>query len=447
MDSRNLSAAALRAALAVVVPGLLFSASIANAVEARIYQLGDAGAIAPHVRLEFGTDNNPLRSSSGSEETVYLRVEPRVSYLLQQRNNRLVLGYTGDYYQYFQEYCRGQPGVARPGDCLSGSPTFDKASYQDHALTLDGFLEVSSRIRATVKLRQELDHQPLGTGLSGNRGTLDDLTSPEYWSRTTARAEVAYGAYQARGEVRAGISWSDRELRSERSVDLSAQSDTSVAPYAQLYYRIGTRTQVFAGVGYDQVRDSIRLKADGTEDENQERNITRIGFGVELDENAVTSGRIFFSSVVEDFLALNAAGRDRYRDLKYLGLDVSLIWRPRRYSTVTFTAGRQTESGLNEDAISLTNRLSAEWEHYWQDRLSSRVVVGFSTSDDLDQYSSGSLTSDAEDESINFRFEGNYNIRRWLDIGGYLLIDTRDGRGDLRDYERTVFGITANGTI
>jgi len=440
MDSRNLSTAALRAALAVVVPGWLFGVSVANAVEARIYQLGDGGAIAPHVRLEFGSDNNPLRSNSGSKETVYLRVEPRVSYIVQQRNNRLVLGYTGDYYQYFEEYCRGQPGVARPGDCLSGSPTFDKASYQDHALTLDGFLEVSSRIRATMKLKQEIDHQPLGTGLSGNRGTLDDLISPEYWNRKTARAELSYGAFQARGEVRAGISFSDRELRSERAVDLSAQSDTSVAPYAQLLYRVGTRTQVFAGFGVDQVRGSIRLNADGTQAENLERDITRMGFGIELDESAVTSGRIFLSSVVEDFLGRN-------RDLKYLGWDVSLIWRPRRYSTVTIGGGRQTESGLNQDAISLTSRLSAEWEHYWQDRLSSRVVIGYSTSKDLDQFSSGSLTSDAEDDSLNLRLEGNYNLRRWLDVGGFLVIGTRDGRGELRDYERTVFGITANGTI
>jgi len=155
MESRNLKIAARRVALACAVPGWLFSAAQAIAVEPEIFPVGEAGAIAPHVQLDFANDSNPLRADEGSENSLYLRLQPTVEYLLRRRNNRLTLGYEGDYYQYFQEFCQTQVGVERPGDCLPGSPTFDSASYIDQKVSLDGFLEVTSRVRARLELSHE----------------------------------------------------------------------------------------------------------------------------------------------------------------------------------------------------------------------------------------------------------------------------------------------------
>ena len=201
-----------------------------------------------------------------------------------------------------------------------------------------------------------------------------------------------------------------------------------------LLYRIGSRTQLFGTIGTSAVRDSV------SETENLERDITRLSFGAEFDESAVTSGRISVSSVTEDFLAGN-------RDLQFLAFDASLIWRPRRFSTVTISGGRETESGLFDDDIAISTTLDVQWVHFWRDRLSSTVEVGFVNNEDVDPFTTPTETSDAEDNIWSFRFQGNYNVRRFLDIGGFILIDTRDGVGSSRDFERTQIGITANGTI
>lgn len=435
MESRTLKIAAGRAALACVVPAWLLS-STAFAVEAEIFQIGDAGAIAPHIQVDLGSDNNPLRADEGSEASMFLRLQPEVKYLVRRRNNRLEFGYEGDLYQYFQEYCQNQgDSVARPGDCLQGSPTFDSASYFDHRLSLDGFVAVTSRLRARAELSHEIRHQPLGTGLSSNRGVLGALTTPDEWNITTARAEASYGAFQARGELRAGITISDRELETELAgVNLDAQSDTSVAPYVSLLYRIGARTQVFGTFGTSSVRDSISAT------ENLERDITRISVGAELDTSSVTSGRIEVSSVTEDFLANN-------RDLQFVGFDVSLTWRPRTFSTITFSGGRETESGLFDDDIAIATTLDATWVHFWRERISTIVEVGFQNNEDVDPFFTPTETSDAEDNIWSIGFRGNYNIRRFLDIGAFIQVDTRDGTGTSRDFDRTLFGISANGTI
>ena len=415
----------------LVAAGLV--ASAAEAVQPTVYQLGDGGAIAPHVRLEFGSDNNPLRAAAGSEGTMYLRLQPSVRYLAQQRNNRLTLGYSGDYYQYFEEYCQAQPGLERPGDCLQGSPTFDKASYQNHRLSLDGFLEVSKRLRARLELAQIIDHQPLGTGLSSNLGVLNALTSPDYWNTSTARAQLSYGAFQARGEVRVGVFLENNELNSERAVNLDDQSDSAVSPFGQLLYRVGSRTQLFAGIGLSQVRDSISFNDDGSINKNNERDISRYRFGVELDAEAVTSGSVSVSLVKEDFLA----NRD---DLTYAGLDVDVTWRPRRFSTVTISGERETRTGgFDSRDLALTTSLGLDWQHFWKDRFSTRLLVEYEIDENIE--------TGSEDRTTGLNFGGSYNVRRWFDIGGFIYIDTRAGSGEDRDYDRTVIGLTANGTI
>ncbi len=437
MDSKTIKSAGCSLLLVAGLAG-----PVANAVEPTVYELGEGGAIAPHLRLEFGNDNNPLRANEGSQEAAFLRLQPSVSYFARRRNNQLELNYSGNYYQYFEDYCQVQSGVVRPGDCLPLSQSSDIASYQDHELSLNGFLEVTSRLRANVSLSRSIQHQPLGTGLSVNRNILNTIDSPDNWLRTRGFAQLAYGASQARGEFRAGLNFQDRELRSDSNANLDATSETSIAPFAQLFYRVGTRTQLFAGVGFDQVRDGIRFNGAGDVAENLERDITRLSFGAEFADTSVTSGSVSVSAVTENFL--EGGTRD---DLTFLSWDINLVWRPRTFSTVTFSGGRQTETGVFDDDLSLTTTFGVDWVHFWRERFSTSTGLDFLLNDDLDENIGLSATDDDEDRTVRFSIQGNYNVRRWFDVGGFLLIDSRDGRADVRDFERTVVGITANGTI
>jgi len=414
--------------LAILCSASLAYGGSAVAVEARLFQLGDGGAIAPHLTIEYGNDNNPLRQDAGSEASNFLRLMPRVRYVVQQRNNRLQFRYRGNYLNYSGEYCRdqvGTNGVNRPGDCQFGSPAFDKASYEDHILEADAFLEVSRKFRATLQLSRELSNQPIGTGLSANPDTLSSLAEPDSYLQTIARAEFSYGAEQARGEVRFGLTYNDKAFVNDatnpgRNADFQNLNENSLSPSASVLYRLGTRTQAFIGLGTSKVRGG-----------DSQRDITRRFAGVEFDASAITSGSIRVSDVTEDFL-LNR------RDLNYAGWDVELSWKPRRFSTVTVGGGRETERGVGNDNndIGIVTKIDVNWLHLWDERLSSDASVSWLRNKDVDIFSSGG--PDSEDETIRFRLGGNYSLRRWLDVGGFV---------DLRDYERTVVGISANGTI
>ena len=207
--------------------------------------------------------------------------------------------------------------------------------------------------------------------------------------------------------------------------------ETAVAPDARLLYRIGTRTQVFAGLGFADVTGG-----------DSERTINRQLVGVEFDASAITSGTITLSNEIENFSS-------NRRDLNFFGFDVELTWRPRRFSTVTISGGRQSERGLFNDDIGVATRINARWQHFWRDRFSTLVGVRLAIDDDVDEFSE----FEGQDTQGRFRFEANYNIRRWLDIGGFVELDTRsggeliDGTDQVRDFDRTLIGFTANGTI
>ena len=408
-----------------------FHGSVAQAVEPRVYQLGDSGAIAPHLRLEFGNDSNPLRANEGSEQSAFLRVEPSVSYLVRRRNNELELSFEGDLFQYIEEYCQTQsPAVARPGDCNQGSPTFDSASYFDFEFSLDGMLEISRRLRGTLEISQAIQNQPLGTGQSINPGVLGALTSTDAWNIRRARAVLAFGAPQARGEIQVGITAQDRDFESDLNV--TTLDEQSISPDVRLLYRIGTRTQLFAGLSSSEVRGGNSAS---------ERNVDRQIFGVEFDASAITSGSISISNDTEDFLD------DNRRDLQFLGVNVELTWQPRRFSTVRIRASRESERGLFQDDIGISTQLNVDWQYFWRERFSTRVGFRLENNEDTDVFSNLTVDSDDEDDDLTLRLEGNYNIRRWIDVGAFVEIDSRNGIGAERDFDRNLIGVTANGTF
>lgn len=415
----------------VVFMVLSITTSHALAVAPRLYQLGDGGAIAPHLRVEIGSDSNVLRRNAGSDSSTYVHLVPSVSYLVQQRNNRLNASYRGSYFLYGEDYCL-QP---RDIDCPNGSPQFDKASYQDHTLALNGFLEISRQLRVTLDAEKAFLHQPAGTGLSSNAGFLSSMEEPVSFDNSLARAQVSYGAPGARGELRFGVTFTDRNFDIDSNL-----SENSVAPSASVLYRLGSKTQLEAGISESTVSGG-----------NSARGITRLFAGIEIDASAITSGTFRLSNVRENFDGSRG-------DLEYIGWDLGIIWKPRRFSTVTISGGRETARGLfNLDDptvstvvgqdIGITTVLDVNWQHSWKQRFSTDVAVSWQQNKSVDDQALATLGSDSEDLTTSVRLDGNYSLRRWLDVGAFVASNFRNGQGTGRDFSRSLVGISANGTF
>ncbi len=414
----------------------------AQAVPAREYQLEEGGAVAPHLRVELGTDSNPLRSSSGSAASPFLRIEPTVDYIVRNRNNRLRFRYAGEYLEYTTSYCRSVPsasnGVVEAGDCPEGASALNKASYQDHLLSANTYLDINRRLRVTGDLSFARQNQALGTGLTANVTQLAAVVEPDSYTDTTASVSLSYGAARAKGELRARLAYVDRNFDEDSANpgrNLSDLSERRINPRAALYYRVGTRTQAFGGIGLSQVRGG-----------NAERDNTTVFAGLEFDTSGITTGSIRLNSVSQDFVD------NSLEDVSFTGFDLAITWRPRTYSTVVFSGNRQTERGqFDTTGVGLSTTLSADWNHFWTDLFSTRVRLESINNDQANITAANQGDgSSGDDRSIAARFEANYNVRRWLDVGAFFESDSRTGQDNVgrdRQFDRTVIGITVNGTI
>ena len=416
-----------------------FTAVDAGAVPAREYQLEDGGAIAPHVRIEVGTDSNPLRSTSGSDASAFVRVEPTVNYIVRNRNNRLRLRYIGDYLQYSTSYCNSVPSfnnsVVEAGDCADGEPSFNKASFQDHTFAADTFLEVNRRLRVVGDVRLALQHQPIGTGLTANALRLRDAEEPVSFTDRFAKVSLSYGASRARGEIRASLALVDRDYDedSDPTTNLSDLNERRVQPEASLFYRVGSRTQAFGGFGLAQVRGG-----------NSERDNTKFFVGLEFDSSGITTGSVRLTSEDQEF--------EDGREFSFNGFELGITWKPKTYSTVEFSGLRQTERGqFDTSSLGLSTTLSADWTHYWTDLFSTRLYVESLTNDQATISAANQGNgSTGDDRNVSIRLEANYNVRRWFDVGAFFESDSRSGQDNLgfdREFERTLIGISVNGTI
>ncbi|MEM7257120.1 MAG: outer membrane beta-barrel protein [Pseudomonadota bacterium] len=216
-------------------------------------------------------------------------------------------------------------------------------------------------------------------------------------------------------------------------------NERSTTPSARLLYRVGNKTQVFAGISRAQVRGG-----------NSERDVTSYSAGVEIDASAITSGSFSVSSVRENFLEMNRG------DLDYIGWEAEIEWKPRRFSTVKLTGGLETARGVfNLDDpnvstvvgqdIGIQTNIDVAWRHFWRERFSTLASLGLNINDVVGD--NAGTSADANDRTSTLRLQGDYNLRRWVDVGAFLVSESRAGDGEDRDYSRTVIGVTANGTF
>jgi hypothetical protein len=240
------------------------------------------------------------------------------------------------------------------------------------------------------------------------------------------------------------VTFTDKEFELDainegRAQALRDLSESSTSPNVRLLYRIGAKTQVFGGFGTSSVTGG-----------NSPRDITNYFAGVEVDATAITSGSFQLSSVRENF---TTEGRG---DFDYIGWEAEVSWKPRRYSTVQLSGGRETRRGVFNldrselatfigDDIGITTNIDVNWRHFWRDRFSTRVSLNLQNNEFVGP--AGTETSDASDRTLGLRLQGDYNIRRWVDIGAFLVSDRRTGGSADRDYRRNVIGLTANATF
>jgi hypothetical protein len=358
--------------------------------------------VKPSIGLSVGHDSNINLAPDGAEaDSTFARLSPALRLEAGDARSLIVGTYTGEFARYTS---------SRLDD------------YRDHRFGLSWFYNPLLRHALALEASTASLHDQRGT--AAREGSLGLLPlAVDRYRHDQLGGRYRFGAPGARGrvEVEAGLGRIDYRNNRDLTV-FRDRRDRSLAGAFQ--WRVAPRTSALARVEWDRYDYRVATL------DSRER---RLLLGVEFDATARTTGTL-----------LVGRGNKRFEDdsrLDYSGAAwrASLEWRPRSYSIVTVSTGREADETNGTGDFILRRDLAAGWSHAWTPRIRTTLDAGIAR----ERY-------DPSPRSDRARYVGagvEYAARRWLRFGASWRELRRDSAVDEFEYDRRLMLLTAEVTL
>lgn len=300
-------------------------------------------------------------------------------------------------------------------------------SFTDHLLTADATIELDVRNRISLSAEYDDGHDDRGTSFSIGAG--ETLDSPDTFKNYSLGAQYSYGALSSKGrvELSAGYSVVDYDLNTDAY--RSRDRDT-VNLGTTFYYNVMPATDLTFDVIYRDISYDFDLDANSPLDSDE----TRILVGAEWESTAQTTGYVKVGNRKKEFV-------DPTReDFSGLDWEVGVVWTPKTYSVLEFSAFTNTNETNGEGNFIDTDTYQISWEHEWLERLSTTFTAGYI----VDVYSGG---SDREDDNVAFGIALNYQIQRYMLVQLGYDYDERDSNRNEIDFDRNLLTLSVSITL
>ena len=359
------------------------------------------GRLLPDVTVDFGYNDNLTFENNESIGSYYTGVSPHLGYVLSGRTRKLALDYFLN-----ARYFEGTGG---------------KDDYVDNRVVASFDYNPTRRIFASAFAEYKDSHDGRGQGRA-EAGAGITQTSLDEWHLWGMGGKFTYGAPTARGRLEFDAAYVNKRYDTNRLFTFTRDLD-DFATAGRFFYRVRPKTSlVFEGrnTAHDYARDEVGTPSlDGM--------TTTFLTGVTWQATYKTTGFAKFGYNLRTF---DSEQRDNQGGLSW---NVGVDWKPKSYSTVHLaTAQSFAETNGTGDAINQRNIL-ASWHHYWRDRFSTRLDMGYQTSTfDPDN---------REDTSYLMGARADYAFRRWMNLGAGFRHSTTSSSDDEFDYEQNIFEI------
>ncbi|MDP2226311.1 MAG: outer membrane beta-barrel protein [Moraxellaceae bacterium] len=359
----------------------------------------------PTLEVETKHDSNIYAQPSGKEvDSMVVTVSPTFRLMAQDRENN-----------YHVQYA-----------IAAGIYSEDSNdNYVDHKLDVGAHFEPTSRVRFNVGAGYAMLHDDRGTGASEGKGlaAIKAMSEPDQYKKTGLHGGVQYGAEDAAGQLYFNLGMSQKRY-DDSTIAVSRDLDNLNASLG-LHLRLMPKTKLLLDIERDE--GSYESAATAATSDYEE---TRLLVGVAWESTAKTSGKVRIGDSKRDLPG---------RSLSKFTWDLGVQWAPVERSRFSFNGGQRASEGtLPTIAIETTN-YSLAWNHDWSERLESRVSVGLTNEDHERQAGTGSRSDDTTVLSANL----NYQMRRWLVIGGGVSNRERDSSQPGFAFDRNVISLNA----
>jgi len=331
----------------------------------------------PAILVKAQHEDNILRSESERESDSVLMVAPSLLYIGLMGKQSLNLLYRGDF-GYFQHR--------------------DTEDFMDHSVDARFSLDLGPTLKINIRGSIQDVHEARGS--SGARTEMD--IEPDRARQNALGGELIYGRRTSTAQIL--LAYLDNE-RLYTNNDQESRDRVFNNGMAVFFVNLGPKTSLFAEARQSHVDYLNNAAMDLDSVENS------VMVGVRWEATAKTTGEIklgYISKNLKDPALDDFAGR---------GLEVHLLWEPKTYSRLNFIVSRQTDETTQiGSSYFVGNRIFAQWEHEFSDRLGIEMSLDYET----DEFSRL-----REDDLFFGKIGVGYQLLRWLNIKAQYRYSSR----------------------
>ncbi len=359
----------------------------------------------PTLVVEAKQDSNIYTSSANEVSSAILLVSPTFDLVAQDRNNAYALRY----------------GIR------AGFYGESNNNYVDHLFSLNGHVEPNDRFRFDLGASYNFLHDDLGTGSTENAPlkcspptvtVCLESSDPDEYKVAGLKGGFEYGAKEAAGQI--GFSTSYNQKRYDLAAVAVDRDLDTLNTQLEFRFRVMPKTRMLLDLEYN--KGDYENAVTAANSDYTEKNYL---LGVAWESTASTTGKV----------RVGNSKREKPNSSKTKATwDIGVEWSPLERDNFSFNASKRFQDGNNATTIDAGN-YSVSWSHDWLARLQSKLSLGL-----LQEDYQGITRSD---DTRSFGAALNYQMRRWLVLGGGVALKDRDSSLSQYDYDRTVFSLNA----
>ncbi len=387
----------------VATASLAQSAQATVALDPQAFDL-EPFRLIPTLVTELRQDSNIYNLSSNEASASVLIIQPTLDLVAQDRDNTYSARYS----------------------LKSGMFSEDPANYLDNMFSVNAHIEPTGRFRFDIGAGYSMLHDDLGTGYTEgfNRQAIEAWGSPDTYDLTSINGGLEYGAADAAGQIALNLGFS--QTRYDRLQPAQARDMDALNGLLEFRLRIMPKTKMLLDFEHSKGDYSYQPTAsvsDYTEN--------RYMLGVSWESSANTTGKVRVGTAKRDKANGDSPSRFNW--------DAGIVWTPLERSKFTLDGAERIQDGTFPTTSIDSRSLALGWTHDWSDRWQSILTAGFGK-DDHDVLAG---YPGRQDDNINYGLAVNYQMRRWLILGGGAVVSNRDSTQDAFDHDRTIFSLNA----
>ena len=361
-------------------------------------KLDDGAMLKPYFNFSIGRDDNLFLTNTNKKSSERQVYNPGLKLEVTGKGAKFGLGYDLEIGKYY-------------------SSSHD--DYTDYKIFGTGEFVLSQSLGLKLAGDYKVGHDPRGSTDRGIAGVPDEF-------RTSGPSALfAYGANDAKGrfEVEAGAV-TKRYQNNRSTTNTSDRDNDSFA--GRFFFKVAPKTSFLVEARREKVDYSLSTS---TQDSKE----TRLLVGVTWDATAATSGTVKIGQIRKDF---SAASR---KDYSSSGWEASANWKPVSYSAFDFFTSKSFSESTGLGDFLLNTRYGTAWNHKWNSKLASAVSLTRSEDEFV-----GNVRNDKTD-SLGLKL--NYQVMRWLMIGGEYTTSKRDSNQSAFNYKKNVFMLSLGAVL